>query len=353
MGQRSETGGRLGVGLVGTGTIAEIHAEALAGVSGAKLVAATSRRPEPGRRFCERHGCEYEPTLEALLARTDVDAVAVTTSSATHADIGIAAARAGKHVFCEKPIDISLEKIDALIRACNEAGVRLGAVFQSRLGDSGAILKQAVEEGRFGKLSQCSAYVPWYRSAEYFTSVEGRGDWDHDGGGALMNQGIHAVDMLLWIAGDVAEVSARYDNRLHAVEVEDNVVAWLRFTSGALGVIQASTCAYPGQPRRLEILGEKGTAVLEDDLFKTWSFAEEHPGDEAIRNPAALSGIGGGASDPKAIGTEGHRRLYADFVESVLSGRPSSVTGLEARRSVELILAIYQSSREGKTIRLA
>ncbi len=340
------------IGLVGTGSIASFHADAIANVDRARLVAVTSRREEPGRAFAEKYGSEYVPTVEALLAREDVDVVAITTPSGNHAEIGIAAARAGKHVFCEKPIDITLEKIDALIKACDEAGVQLGAVFQSRMGDSGKLLKSAVDEQRFGKLSQCSAFIPWFRSKEYYASGDWRGTWELDGGGCLMNQGIHAVDMLLWVAGDVAEVSACCQTRLHDIEVEDNAVAWVRFTSGAIGVIQASTCSFPGQPKRIEIMGEKGSAVLVDDDFKVWSFAEEKPEDEQVRNPAKRSGIGGGAADPKAIGTEGHRRLYEDFVEAVISGKPSSITGVEARRAVELILAIYQSSREGKAVRL-
>lgn len=339
-------------GLVGTGNIAGFHAQAIGDVTGARLVAATSRREKPGRAFAEKHSCDFEPSVDRLLARDDIDAVAITTTSGSHAEIGIAAARAGKHVFCEKPIDVTLEKIDALIRACDEAGVQLAAVFQSRMGDSGRALKEAVDSGRFGKLSQCSAYIPWYRSREYYASGDWRGTWEFDGGGALMNQAIHAIDMLLWVAGDVAEVSACCQTRLHDIEVEDNAVAWLRFKSGAIGVIQGSTCSFPGQPKRLEIMGEKGTVVMVDDDFKGWTFAEERPEDEERRNPATSSGIGGGASDPKAIGTEGHRRLYEDLVIAISSGRPSSITGQEARRSVELILAIYQSSREGRTVRV-
>jgi UDP-N-acetyl-2-amino-2-deoxyglucuronate dehydrogenase len=344
--------GEVRVGLVGTGSIAGFHAAAIADVPDARLVAATSRREEPGKDFARKHGCDFEPSLEALLARDDIDAVAITTPSGSHAEIGIAAARAGKHVFCEKPLDITPEKIDALIQACDEAKVQLGAVFQSRMGNSGRALKEAIEQNRFGKLSQCSAYVPWYRTDEYYSSVGWRGTWELDGGGALMNQGIHAVDMLLWVAGDVEEVSACCQTRLHDIEVEDNAVAWLRFTSGALGVIQASTCSFPGQAKRLEIMGEKGTVVMEDDLFKVWKFSDESPQDAEKVNPPQQSGIGGGASDPKAISTEGHRRLYVDFVEAVLSGRASLITGAEARRAVELICAIYQSSREGKPVKL-
>jgi UDP-N-acetyl-2-amino-2-deoxyglucuronate dehydrogenase len=339
-------------GLIGTGTIAEFHARAMASVEKVRLVAVTSRREGPGREFAQSHGCVYEPSIESLLARDDIDAVAITTPSGHHAEVGIAAARAGKHVFCEKPIDVALDQVDALNQTCREHGVQLGAVFQSRMGDSGRFLKEAVESGRFGKLSQCSAYIPWFRSPEYYAGSDWRGTWELDGGGALMNQGIHAVDMLLWIAGEVVEVSARCQTRFHEIEVEDNAVAWLKFASGAIGVVQASTCLFPGQPKRIEVMGEKGSVVMVDDTFTEWSFVDERPEDEQHRRPLKHSGIGGGISDPKAISIEGHRRLYEDFADAILSGRPSGITGEEARRAVELILAIYRSSREGRTIRL-
>lgn len=344
---------RLRFGIVGTGNIASFHARALAEVRGAELTAVTARRREAGEAFAREFQCAYEPDLEKFLAHTDVDAVAIATPSGTHAEVGIAAARAGKHVFCEKPIDVTLEKIDRLIEACRDNGVQLGAVFQSRMGQGALALRRAVEGNRFGRLSQCSAFIPWYRSDEYYESAEWRGTWELDGGGALMNQGIHAVDLLLWLAGDVAELSARCDNRLHSgIEVEDNAIAWLRFANGALGAIQGSTCSWPGQRKRIEIMGEHGTAILEDDVVRVWKFAEERPEDEGIRVGAEPSNIGGGASDPKAISTEGHRRLYEDFVAAVSEGRPTKISGEEARKAVELILAIYRSSRENAIVRL-
>jgi UDP-N-acetyl-2-amino-2-deoxyglucuronate dehydrogenase len=342
----------LGIGVVGTGVIAGFHAQALKNVERARLVAATDTRVEAGKKYASEYSCDFAPSLEDLLARKDVDAVAITTPSGSHAEIGMAAARAGKHVLCEKPLDVTLEKVDALIRTCREQGVHLGAVLQTRMGDSGKLLKQAVEEGRFGKLSQCSAYIPWFRSKEYYASSGWRATWEHDGGGALMNQSIHAIDMLLWVAGDVEEVSACCQTRLHQIEVEDNAVAWLKFKNGAIGVVQGSTCSYPGLPKRVEIMGTSGSVVMADDDFKVWSFAEARPEDADRLKPQGLSGIGGGASDPKTIGTEGHRRIYVDFIDAVLADRPSSITGDEARRAVELILAIYQSSREGRPVRL-
>ena len=344
----------LRLGIIGTGTIAAVHATAAQLLPQVRLVAATSRREQSGREFCNRFSCDFESSVESLVARSDIDAVAITTPSGAHAECGILAAQAGKHVFCEKPIDVTLEKIDLLIETCRAHGVQLGAVFQSRMGEGAIAFKNAVEAGRFGTISQCSAYIPWYRTDEYYQSVGWRGTRALDGGGALMNQGVHAIDLLLWLAGDVEEVSARCDTRLHkTIEVEDNAVAWLRFKSGALGVIQASTCSWPGQKKRLEIMGAEGTVIMEDDAFKTWSFREAAPEDAERLAPKNASGIGGGASDPKAISNEGHRRLYEDFADAVFTGRPPRISGEEARRSVNLILAIYRSNESGKPVRVA
>ncbi len=344
---------RLTFALVGAGNIAGFHAQAIEQVEGARLAAVCTRSPETGGRFAKEHGCDYVASLEELLARSDIDAVAITTPSGTHADIGIQAARAGKHVLCEKPIDVYLEKIDALIEACELNGVHLGAIFQSRTGEGARALKKAVDEGRFGKMTQCSAFIPWYRSTEYYASSDWRGTWRLDGGGALMNQGIHAIDLLLWLAGEVIEVSGCCQTRVHlGIEVEDNAAAWLRFAGGGLGIIQGSTCSYPGHGKRIEILGERGSAILEDDVIKTWDFSEERPEDEEILHPGKRSGIGGGSSDPTAISAEGHRRQYADFVSAVLGGKGSLVSGREARKPVELITAIYRSSREKAIVRL-
>lgn len=340
-------------GLVGTGSIADFHARAIALTDGAQLVAAHSRSAASGETFATAHGCEYNATLEALLARDDVDAIAIATPSGTHAAIGIAAAQAGKHVLCEKPLDITVERIDALVAACERHKVLLGAIFPSRLGAGPRAAKQAIEQNRFGRLTQCMASIPWYRTPQYYKEVSWRGTWDLDGGGALMNQGIHAIDLLLWLAGDVIEVSARCQTRAREIEVEDNAVAWLRFESGALGLVQASTVCYPGERKRVEIKGERGSVTLVDDMPVLWQFDEERPEDESVRNLARNSQIGGGFSDPRAIGIEGHRAHYQDFVEAIGSGREPIIPGCEGRRAVALIRAIYQSSQKNCVVQPA
>jgi UDP-N-acetyl-2-amino-2-deoxyglucuronate dehydrogenase len=343
----------IGIALIGTGSIADFHVRALQMIDGAKLVAVHARNAERGQAFADQNGCLYIDDYEALLARDDIDAVAITTPSGTHSELGIKAARAGKHVFCEKPLDVTIDKIDALIQACDENGVKLGAVFQSRFGPGAQAFKRAVEAGRFGRLTQCSAYIPWFRSAEYYAGNSWRGTWALDGGGALMNQGVHAVDMLLWLVGEVSEVSARCQTRLHeGIEVEDNAVAWLQFQNGAVGVIQASTCCYPGEAKRVELKGEKGSVTLEDDRPIFWQFDEELPEDAEVRALAETAGIGGGASDPRAISVEGHRLQYQDFIDALQADREPAIPGREGRRSVALIRAIYESSESQNLVSL-
>jgi len=339
--------------IIGTGNIAGFHARAVALVPQARLVAVHSRRPESGQSFAAQHDAEYVADYAELLARPDIDAIAITTPSGTHAELGIAAARAGKHVLCEKPIDINTDRIDTLTSACTEAGVLLGAIFQARFGPGARALKDAALAGRFGQLAQCGAYVPWYRSAEYYKSAGWRGTWDLDGGGALMNQSIHAIDLILWLAGDVAEVSAHCGTALHpTLEVEDNAVAWLRFKNGAFGVVQGSTACYPGESRRVELKGTLGSATLIDDRPVFWQFSEELPGDAAVRGLAETAQIGGGASNPVAMSVEGHRVQVEDFAQAILEGRQPAIPGSEGRRAVELINAIYQSSRSGQRVQL-
>ena len=339
--------------LVGTGNIANFHARALELTPGADLVAVHSRRAETGEKFAAESGALFVADYAELLARPDIDAIAITTPSGTHAELGIAAARAGKHVLCEKPLDISPARIDELVAACQQNGVRLGAIFQSRFGPGALALKRAVDEGRFGQLAQCGAYVPWFRGAAYYGTAGWRGTWALDGGGALMNQSIHAIDLLLWLAGDVAHVSARCGTALHGgIEVEDNAVAWLEFKNGAFGVVQGSTACYPGESKRVELKGTTGSATLIDDKPTFWQFETEKEEDAAVRALADSAQIGGGASDPNAISVEGHRAQYGDFVGAILENRAPAVPGSDGRRAVELICAIYESSRENRLVSL-
>lgn len=349
---RSDTSNSVRFGIVGVGSIADLHARAISQVDGAELVACVARTTQAVKQFAAEHGCDAETDIDALLAREDCDVVVVTTPSGTHADIGVRAARSGKHVLVEKPLDISVEKADELIAACKQNNVTLGVIFQSRFGVGARALKRAVDAGRFGRLTQCSAYIPWHRSDEYYASAAWRGTTEYDGG-SMLNQGIHAIDLLLWLVGDVGEVSGRVQTRLHDIEVEDNAVAWLSFDNGSLGVIQCSTSCYPGESKRIEIKGEFGSVTLVDDVPTVWEFAQPAAEDELVISLREHVGPVHGASDPKAVGVEGHRAQYVDFVAALREGRDPAIPGHEGRRSVQVINAILESSDVGRPVRIA
>jgi predicted dehydrogenase len=267
----------------------------------------------------------------------------------------VAAAQAGKHVIVEKPLEVTLKKCDRIIRACEKNGVQLATVFPSRFHDSSMKLKKAIDGGRFGRLTMGDAYVKWFRTQQYYDSGAWRGTWALDGGGTLMNQAIHSVDLLTWLMGPVKEICAQTALLAHErIEVEDTAVATLRFANGALGVIEATTAAYPGYLKRIEIHGSEGSAVLEEEDLKAWNFAKPAKEDKAIlaemKKPKSS---GGGASDPAAIGHHGHTREFADMLAAIRKHRPPAIDGHEGRRSVEIIQAIYKSAESGgKVVKL-
>jgi predicted dehydrogenase len=343
-----------GFGIVGCGMISTFHARAIADVRGAKLVACFDTREPAAAKFAAENGCKAYVRLEAMLADPKVDIVTIATPSGAHMEPAVAAAKAGKHVIVEKPLEITLKKCDRMIEACAEAGVQLGAIFPSRFHDSSVKLKRAIELGRFGRLTVGDAYVKWFRTQAYYDSGAWRGTWALDGGGALMNQAIHSVDLLSWLMGPVAEIQANTATLAHQrIEVEDVAVATLRFANGALGVLEATTAAYPGYLKRIEIHGSEGSAVLEEEDIKAWDFAKSRKEDQAILEQMRQhkSG-GGGASDPAAIGHHGHAMQFREFVEAVRKDRPPAIDGHEGRRSVEIILGVYAAAESGKTVKL-
>jgi UDP-N-acetyl-2-amino-2-deoxyglucuronate dehydrogenase len=344
----------LGIGIVGCGMIANFHARAITDAVGAHLVGCTARRADAAAEFATKYGCRMFSSLEEMLADDSVDAISICTPSGAHLDPAVAAAQAGKHVIVEKPLEITTQRCDQIIAACDQAGVRLAVTFQSRFHESSRLMKSAVDAGRFGTITMGDAYVKWYRSQQYYDSGAWRGTWKLDGGGALMNQAIHSVDLLLWIMGPVTEVCAMTATLAHErIEVEDVAVATLKFASGALGVIEATTTAFPGTLKRIEISGSHGSAILEEEDIKQWTFAQESPEDEQIRQRmAGKTKTGGGAADPAAIGHHGHKALFEEVIQAIQEGRPSALDGYEGRRSVEVIEAIYQSARSGTKILL-
>jgi UDP-N-acetyl-2-amino-2-deoxyglucuronate dehydrogenase len=343
-----------GFGIVGCGMISSFHARAIADVRGAKLVACFDTRAESAERFAAANQCKAYTKLDEMLADPGISIITIATPSGAHMEPAVAAARAGKHVIVEKPLEITLKKCDRMIEACAKAGVQLGAIFPSRFHDASLKLKRAVDAGRFGRLSLGDAYVKWFRTQEYYDSGAWRGTWALDGGGALMNQAIHSVDLLTWLMGPVVEIQASAATLAHQrIEVEDTVVATLRFENGALGVLEATTAAYPGYLKRIEIHGSQGTAVLEEEDLKAWDFAKQRKDDKTILDQMKKhKSSGGGASDPSAIGHHGHAKQFADFLDAVRKNRPPAVDGHEGRRSVEIILGVYKAAETGKTVKL-
>lgn len=344
----------LGFGIIGCGMISRFHAKAIGEIAGAKVVACQSATPASADKFAAEIGCKAYYDLDAMLADPAVQIVTVCTPSGSHLDPAVAAAKAGKHVIVEKPLEITLARCDAIIDACNAAGVTLATTFPSRFHESAQLMKRAVDAGRFGRLTLGDAYVKWYRTQQYYDSGAWRGTWQLDGGGALMNQAIHSVDLLLWFMGPAVEVTAHAAMLAHErIEVEDTVVATIKFANGALGVIEASTAAFPGDLKRVEISGSHGSASLREEDIIRWDFAEKTPEDEALlARMAGKTQTGGGAADPKAIGHHGHRRQFEDVLKSIQANTPPLIDGREGRRAVELILAIYQAAETGRAVQL-
>jgi UDP-N-acetyl-2-amino-2-deoxyglucuronate dehydrogenase len=347
----------IGFVIVGCGMIARFHARALAEIPGAHIAALVGHQAGSAEKLRdELHldaACFFE--LPRALAHPGVDAVIICTPSGAHLEPAVAAAQAKKHVVVEKPLEITPERCDRIIAACDAEEVKLCTIFPSRFADANVELKKAVEAGRFGRLTLGETTCKWWRSQEYYDSGGWRGTIALDGGGALMNQAVHNVDLLLWLMGPATHVSGFTATLAHErIEVEDTAAAVLRFASGALGVIQATTSVHPGYPKTIAIHGDRGSAVVEQDDIVKWDFNPSTPADDQIRERfAQKSGTSGGASDPKAISHRGHMLQLSDFVSAIRDDRLPLVDGREGRKSVAAICAIYEAARTGRTIPIA
>ena len=338
-------------GIIGSGMIAPIHLEAIRALPNAEATGIMDHGSGRGRTMAPELDATGADDLDAFLARGDIDVVTVASPSGAHHEAAIKAAAAGKHCIVEKPIEIRLDRIDAMMAAHARAGTLLGGIFNTRYSDAAQLLKRTVEAGRFGRLTFASAVGPWWRDQSYYDSSEWKGTWALDGGGALMNQGIHSIDLLQWLVDSAVEsVSAHTATLAHArVEVEDTGAAALRFANGALGTIACTTSMWPGHFRTITIAGTDGTAVLADANLLVWRFREETEEDDAVRaRYLALPGEGIGASNPSAgIDSEGHRAVFAEFLAALDSGTTPPIDGVEARKAVAIILAAYESARKG------
>jgi len=334
------------VGIIGTGAISHKHAQAYANI-GYQLVVCTDINAESGPAFAAQHGFEFVPTVEELCRHPHVDYVDVCTFPDFRLQPLRICAEEKKHVQVQKPISTSLQTAREMIDVASKAGIQLGVVSQHRFDDSTQFLRRALDEGRLGKLLQADAYVKWFRSAAYYSRPI-KGSWATEGGGALINQAIHQVDILLWLTGGVSEVFGYWQlAALHKIESEDVVDALLKYSSGATGVIQASTAFWPGYTERIELHGTKGTAVISGDKLTTWHV--EHDFGDA---PPLEQDVASGSSDPMAISLAPFERQFLDFGDAIRTGRKPISSGEDGYRALEVGAAVYDSCRSGRVVRL-
>jgi UDP-N-acetyl-2-amino-2-deoxyglucuronate dehydrogenase len=334
------------IGILGGGNISETHARAVRETPGNEIAAIYGPNQEKVARLGQLYGGKVYGDLQAFIEHQPMDMVMIGSPSGVHAEQGIAAARRGLHVLVEKPIDITTERADELIGECERAGVKLGICFQDRVAPDICRIKELVEAGRLGRPILVTGQVKWYRAPEYYANSRWRGTWGFDGGGALMNQGVHTVDLLLWLMGNVERVYAKTSTALHNIEVEDTVVATLEFANGAIGTLEAATSVYPGYRRRVELTGSEGTIILELDRLVAADLraplADLIGKTVVSHNPSGTS--------PVVSDVRGHQNILEDFLRAIkTNGRPLC-DGREGRRSVELVQAIYESSRTGQPV---
>ncbi len=332
------------VGLIGTGAISHKHAQAYKNI-GYEVTVCTDVYEPAGKKFADQYGCEFVPTYEELCRHPKVDYVDVCTFPDFRMPPIEICAQAKKHVQVQKPMSTNLETARLMIDTAKKAGIVLGVVSQHRFDDSSLFLKKAIQDGRLGKILQADAYVKWFRDAAYFSRPI-KGSWATEGGGAMINQAIHQVDVLLWLVGPVKELFSMWQlAALHKIESEDVITTMMRYASGATGVIQASTAIWPGYTERLEIHGTKGTAIISGDKLTTWD-VQDDSGDPAPVEKEVQSG----ASDPMAISLTPFERQFVDFGDACKAGRQPPVSGEDGYRALELVLSAYKSCREGQKV---
>lgn len=356
----TEQSGPLRFAVVGCGVIGHVHARAIRRTDGARLTVVTDCVRTAAERLAREYDATVVDSLQEALARDDVDAVAICTPSGEHADLAILALRAGRHVVVEKPIDVTAEAAEALRAAAADSACTVTVISQHRFDPSSLTVHDAIRDGRFGRLTSGVASVAWWRSEGYYESGDWRGTWKLDGGGALMNQGIHTIDLLVWMLGRPVEVHAYAGRLAHdTIEVEDTAVAVVRFEGGALGVIHGTTAAYPGLSARVQVHGSRGSAIIDDDELVYFHAAGDGAGADA---PAYGSGLAsnqaadvladgpraarGAGADPSSV-SNAHDLQYADFVDAVRTGREPHVTVASATTTLQVILAIYRSAAQG------
>lgn len=336
---------RIKFGIIGCGTISNWYAGAMAGMDRAELARVYDAFPEPAKAFSEKYGVEYGTDLNEFFS-SDLDAVCICTPSGLHARYAVAAAEAGKHIVVEKPMGITAAQLDEIENACDRGGVKLCAISQLLFSDGVRKVRKALDEGKLGRPILGDVVMKYFRSGEYYRKGGWRGTWEMDGGGALMNQGIHGVSLLLYLMGPVKTVTALTKTLRHPIEVEDTAAALLEFQSGALGYLVGTTSVSPGMPRVLNLHGTKGSITLTEDNVTQWDLEGEPP-----LPPLSASGQDT-ANDPSGFSVENHRRQLDDFIDALQNGTAPKFDQHEGRKPVDLILAVYRSAETGRTVTL-
>ncbi len=351
---------KLRFGIIGCGVIGRIHAQAITSLPDAQLVAVADIIPERAQELAEAFHVTPYSDFQQMLAREQLDVVDVCTPSGMHGEHACQVMRSGPNVIVEKPMEISRAAIEEMLRVQQETGVKMAVISQHRFDPATRQVHDLVEEQAFGRLVLGNAIIPWWRSQAYYDSGEWRGTWELDGGGVLMNQSIHSIDLLQWLMGPVRSVFAYTDTLVHRMETEDVGVAVLRFANGALGTIAATTGAYPGVSTRIEIYGDKGSAVIEDDHLSYLHLARDDreevgpygvgPGKRAQRTENADTSA---AQDPAALAIRSHALQIEDMMRAIREDGSPLLDGYAAKHPVEIILAIYESARTHKEVTLS
>jgi UDP-N-acetyl-2-amino-2-deoxyglucuronate dehydrogenase len=341
----------VGFGLVGCGLIADFHGKAIQAAPGAALIAASDPQQQRREKFCADFGCEEAASFEALLADERIQVINVLTPNAMHAQFAIPAMEAGKHVVIEKPPDMTLEKVDAMIAARDAAGVQCAISLQVRFRQPIQAMYDAIQQGRFGKLYYAGAHMKWFRDTAYYLSDDWRSKRDQ-GAGVTIQHAFHYIDLLHHLMGDAATVEARMFNLAHPeVQLEDTLQGFIDFKNGAKGIVEASTALWPGTDIRIEINGSDGTVIMEGERITTWQFRDEQPGDAEMTQvgDAAVKTAAGGAAD---FAFTEHQYMIEDLLQAIKTGGQPWVTLEKSRGSLEIALGMYRSADANAPVNL-
>lgn len=337
----------LGIAIVGCGSVSKVHLAALRQIPEARVCGVWSRSPETTKRYAAENGVRAYESLQAVCNDPEIKIITLCTPPGFHVDQGLQVAAAGKHLIIEKPLDVNYDKGKKLVETYREKGLKLAVIYQNRYTKAAQQVKAAIDQGLLGKLILGDAYVKWYRSPEYYASADWRGSWEIEGGGSLITQAIHSIDLLQWFMGKVKSISGSVRIVTHQIQTEDLGAAVLEFENGALGVIEGSTAIVPGFKERLEIHGQKGTIILEGGNIKEWKVEGCNEADYV--QPEKISY---GKTDSPSISYVNHQAQLEEIIRNISNGKEPEVNGEEGLKSLEIVLGVYQSSQKGQKVYL-